>query len=70
MQEGEDYRRIRLHRIDGGHALEELPASSKVAADGDMIERLFEMGQDAAKHWLKRHFEDVGLRATLRLPKP
>lgn len=70
MQEGEDYRRIRLHRIDGGQALENLPASSKVAADGNMIERLFQMGQDAAKHWLKRHFDDVGLRATLRLPKP
>lgn len=69
MQEGEDYRRIRLHRIDGGQSLEELPASSKMAADGSMIEHLFEMGRDAASHWLKRHIDDVGVRTTLRLPK-
>lgn len=69
MQEGEDYRRIRLHRIDGGQALEELPASSKVAADGGTIERLFNMGHDAGKRWLKYHLDDVGLRSTLRLPK-
>jgi NTE family protein len=69
MQEGEDYRRIRLHRIDGGAALESLPASSKLGADGDTIERLFDIGRGTARHWLHRHAEDLGVRSTLHLPR-
>ena len=37
------YRTVRLHRIDGGEALEAFPASTKSSADGAMIEKLFDL---------------------------
>ena len=56
---------MRLHRMDGGEALEDLPASSKMSADSVMIEKLFDMGQSAAKRWLRRHFGALGQQGTV-----
>lgn len=67
LQEGAKYKSLLLHRIDGGEALENLPSSSKMSADGAMIEKLFEMGQGAAKRWLRRHFEALGLQSTVNI---
>ena len=53
--------------IDGGEALEDLPSSSKMSADTAMIEKLFEMGQGAAKRWLRRHFEALGQQGTVNI---
>ncbi|MFC5519891.1 patatin-like phospholipase family protein [Polaromonas jejuensis] len=65
LQEGVKYKSLLLHRIDGGEALEEMPSSSKMSADTAMIEKLFEMGQGAAKRWLRRHFEALGRQSTV-----
>ena len=65
LAEGTKYKHMRLHRIDGGEALENLPASSKMSADSAMIQKLFEMGQAAAKRWLRRHFDDLGQQGTV-----
>src|SRR6186713_907041 len=67
LQEGAKYKSLLLHRIDGGEALENLPSSSKMSADGAMIEKLFEMGQGAAKRWLRRHFEALGQQSTVNI---
>lgn len=67
LQEGAKYKSLFLHRIDGGEALEDLPASSKMSADTVMIENLFEMGQGAAKRWLRRHFEALGQQGTMNI---
>ncbi|MBN9411918.1 MAG: patatin-like phospholipase family protein [Burkholderiales bacterium] len=65
LQEGEKYRSMLLHRIDGGTEMEEIPASTKLSADGVLIDRLFAMGQESARHWLGRHFADLGQRSTI-----
>lgn len=67
LQEGVKYKSLLLHRIDGGEALEDLPSSSKMSADGAMIEKLFDMGQGAAKRWLRRHFEALGQQSTVNI---
>lgn len=67
LQEGAKYKSLLLHRIDGGEALEELPSSSKMSTDTAMIEKLFEMGQGAAKRWLGRHFEALGQQGTVNI---
>ena len=67
LQEGAKYKSLLLHRIDGGEALEDLPSSSKMSADTAMIEKLFEMGQGAAKRWLRRHFEALGQQGTVNI---
>jgi NTE family protein len=65
----EKYRTVRLHRIDGGEALEAYPASSKANADGQLIEELFELGQQCGKRWLKKHANDVGVKSTVNITK-
>lgn len=67
LQEGAKYKSLLLHRIDGGEALEDLPPSSKMSADTAMLEKLFEMGQGAAKRWLRRHFEALGQQGTVNI---
>ena len=56
---------VRVHRIDGGAALESFPVSSRTSADGALINRLFDTGRAAGKAWLAEHFEAIGRRATV-----
>jgi NTE family protein len=56
---------VRLHRIEGGAALEAYPSSSRGTADGVMISRLFEAGRAAGAGWIAEHLEAVGHRATV-----
>jgi NTE family protein len=65
----ERYRTVRLHRIDGGEALEAYPASSKSSADGQLIEALFELGRQCSQRWLKKHFDEVGVRSSINISK-
>ncbi|NJM43853.1 MAG: patatin-like phospholipase family protein [Brachymonas sp.] len=65
----ERYRTVRLHRIDGGEALEALPASSKSSADGALIDKLFDLGRLCATKWLKKNFDEVGVKTTINISK-
>lgn len=56
---------VRLHRIDGGEALQAWPASTKTSTDAAMIRALFEAGQTAAGRWLARHYEALGRHGTV-----
>lgn len=63
----EHYRRLRLHRIDADKALHDLQSSSKVNAEPDFVQLLFERGQHAGLKWLDRNFDALGERSTLDL---
>ncbi len=65
----EHYRTMRLHRIDGGEALEAYPASSKSTADGQLIQALFGLGRECSKRWLKKHFDEVGIKTSINISK-
>jgi len=56
---------VRVHRVEGGPALEAYPASSKMSADGSMISQLFEAGRRAGNEWLGQHWDAVGVRSTI-----
>lgn len=56
---------VRMHRVEGGPALEAFPASSKVSADGAMISQLFDAGRHAAREWLAEHYGALGRRSTV-----
>jgi NTE family protein len=58
-------RAVRVHRVDGGAALEAYPGSSKGSADAVMIQRLCEAGRAAAQVWLREHYAAVGQRSTV-----
>lgn len=67
LQEGDKYKSLLLHRIDGGSALEEFPSSTKMSTDTALIEKLFEVGRAAARQWLPRHFEALGRQSTINI---
>jgi len=59
------YRTVRMHRVDGGDAIRTFPSSSRTSSDAGMIDALFRIGQQAASHWLERHYEALGQRGTV-----
>ncbi|WPB57285.1 patatin-like phospholipase family protein [Xylophilus sp. GOD-11R] len=65
LVEASGYKRVRLHRIDGGKAMQELSASSKLSADAAMMDRLFTEGRSAAARWMNRHFDALGSESTI-----
>jgi NTE family protein len=63
------YRRNRLHRIDATEALAAHTASSKLDTSWSFFQELRDTGREAAEAWLKRHYDDIGVKATLDLRK-
>ena len=69
LQEGSGYRGLLLHRIDGGEAMEQLSAASRMNADSAMMDRLFALGQSAAERWLAEHFDALGRHGTVDIAR-
>ncbi len=63
------YRKVLLHRIDGGEALEAYPASSKTHADSAMIQKLQTLGRECAQRWLKKRFAELGEKTTIDIAR-
>ncbi|WP_262332215.1 patatin-like phospholipase family protein [Bosea sp. BH3] len=62
-----EYKRVLMHRIDGGPPLAELTSSSRMNADWSFLLRLRDMGRAAGKRWLKRNYDAVGKTETIDL---
>jgi NTE family protein len=62
-------RAVRVHRVDGGEALQAFPTSSRASADAAMIARLFEAGRASAHEWLRHHFAAIGQRSTVDIQR-
>jgi NTE family protein len=60
------YKNILLHRVDGGAALSQFGAASKVRADMGFLKRLFALGRHAGKSWLLRYYADLGQRSSVQ----
>ena len=58
---------FRMHRIEGGAALADMPAHSKVSPRPATMEQLFALGQDSARRWLKRSSAAVGHKSSIDL---
>ncbi len=63
------YKDVLMHRIDGGDELESFSASSKSSTDGQMIQRLHELGRACTKTWLARHFKQLGLDSSVNIAR-
>jgi len=63
--EGTGYRQVLIHAISGEPTLKPIGSSSKLNAEQDFLDMLFEAGSTAAQKWLRRHFDDLGVRSTL-----
>jgi NTE family protein len=62
-----EYRRINVHRIALDSAFKQLTAGSKLDSDYDFFELLRDGGALAAREFLDRHFDDIGVRSTVDL---
>jgi NTE family protein len=56
---------LRMHRVDGGEFLEDLPQSSRATADPALIRKLFTAGREAAAAWCEAHHGVIGKRGTV-----
>jgi len=63
----EEYKRVRMHRIDGQGRLDDVTAASRLSADWTFIQGLRDRGRESAKAWLDRHYDAIGREATLDL---
>jgi NTE family protein len=61
------YKRVLMHRISLHDTVKNLDAASKGKTDWGFLMSLKKEGRKAAKAWLKAHFDDLGVRATLDL---
>jgi NTE family protein len=58
------YKDLRMHRIADDAGLAPLDASSKYNTDRALLERLFALGREAARSWLKKDRPSVGVRSS------
>ncbi len=65
--EGTGYRRVLMHMIEDEATLSPLGASSKMNAEHEFIEMLFEKGRASAQEWIDRHFSDIGQQSSLNI---
>jgi NTE family protein len=63
------YKDLRLHMIADDAGLLSFNASSKFNTDRAFLEELFELGRAAAKGWLKKHGDDLGVRSSFDVEK-
>jgi NTE family protein len=65
--ERERYRDVHVHAIFDEVTMLKLRVSSKMNAEWAFLTHLRDQGRKAAKDWLARHFDDLGVRSTLDL---
>jgi NTE family protein len=63
------YKNVRMHRIDGGKALDAYPASSKAQTDAALIHRLRDLGKQSAAHWLAQKLDHVGVDSSINIAR-
>ncbi|GJE02269.1 patatin-like phospholipase family protein [Methylobacterium isbiliense] len=63
----EQYRPVRLHRIDGSGGLDDYGAATKLKPQWPFLQSLRDAGRAAGQAWLARHFDAVGRESTLDL---
>ena len=58
------YKKMLLHRVDGGAALCAFGSASKMRADMAFLHQLFEIGRQMGQRWIKTHFHNLGVCST------
>lgn len=58
---------VLIHSLRADEALQDLSSASKVCTDWDFLTTLRDRGRLAAKQWLAKHYDDIGVRQTVDL---
>lgn len=59
------YKKVRLHLVSGGDAIDRRGATAKINPDYQMFEDLFKVGRTAGQEFLRNNFDSIGVRGTL-----
>ena len=62
-----DYKRVLMHRINGGRKIDAYTASSRLNAEVGFFLELRDLGRETATAWLAEHYDAIGDHATLDL---
>ncbi len=62
-----EYKRVNMHRIDGGEAISRFMASSRLNAEWSFFQTLRDLGRASAEAWLKENYDTIGERSSLDL---
>ncbi len=65
--DGTHYKKMRMHLVEGGAALDGYSAETKNNADFNFFKALFAIGRKAGETFLAEHFDSIGVRGTLEL---
>jgi NTE family protein len=65
--QGTHYKKVLLHLVEGGSALDRYGPDSKMQADYEFFLELFDIGHKAGKNFLAEHFGSIGVKGTLEL---
>jgi NTE family protein len=65
--DGTHYKKVRLHLISGGKALDAYSADSKMTADFSLFQELFAIGAKAGREFLAQNFDAIGVKGTLEV---
>ena len=68
LQEPE-FKRVLMHRIDGGEMMSGLDSYSKISTDTTLLNRLFEHGRAQAQAWLKKAYPLVGRKSSINIDR-
>jgi NTE family protein len=63
------YSRQRIHRIGGDGELESFTAATKSDVSWSFLTRLRDLGRAAAKNWIERNYDSIGVCSTLDLSR-
>ncbi|MGJ0508883.1 MAG: patatin-like phospholipase family protein [Methylocystis sp.] len=64
---GTHYKKVLLHLVEGGPALDRYGPDTKMEADFDFFLELFDIGYKVGRKFLEENFESIGVRGTLEL---
>jgi NTE family protein len=62
-----DGKRMLIHAIESEDVVRELPASSRLNGDWELLSRLHETGFNRADNWLAANFDRIGVESTVDL---
>lgn len=63
------YKDLRLHMVADDKGLVAFGSASKLNTEWSFLEQLFDLGRASAHQWLKKHRDDIGVRASLDIDK-
>ncbi len=65
--DGTHYKKMRMHLVEGGAALDDYAADTKTDAGFNFFKTLFAIGSKAGEKFLAENFDSIGARGTLEL---